>query len=288
MGTKMMRWTAGVTRLDRIRNDEIRQRFGVAPIADKLREARLRWYGHVLRASGDTVRKIGLNIDVPGKRPKGRPKQRWLDTLHVDLKIQGTKIQDFSQAERDTVEGHTEESSSKDEEYEDDESYEDPALRATSNAAAHRLAQHNEKVRKTRQNPTHQRQILNSRQVKYLDSSASTQQQVFRPQPVQEERYPPFVFRPKPPPPQREPEYNNLLAEIEEYDDFLDQQREYLSRFPKAALQNPYRDLPPGQLPAAGSYSHPRPNPYQLGMLPVPANTIPLVDIQQQPLVSYV
>ncbi|VDP01234.1 unnamed protein product [Heligmosomoides polygyrus] len=38
---------------------------------------------------GDTVRKIGLNIDVPGKRPKGRPKQRWLDALHVDLKVAG-------------------------------------------------------------------------------------------------------------------------------------------------------------------------------------------------------
>ncbi|VDO62827.1 unnamed protein product [Heligmosomoides polygyrus] len=89
METKMLRWTAGVTRLDHVRNVSVRQRFGVAPIADKLREARLRWYGHVLRVDGDIVRKIGLNIDVPGKRPKGRPRQRWLDTLHVDLKEAG-------------------------------------------------------------------------------------------------------------------------------------------------------------------------------------------------------
>ncbi|PIO63506.1 hypothetical protein TELCIR_14892 [Teladorsagia circumcincta] len=47
METKMLRWTAGVTRLDRIRDDVIRERFGVAPIVDKMREARLRWYGHV-------------------------------------------------------------------------------------------------------------------------------------------------------------------------------------------------------------------------------------------------
>ncbi|VDO90714.1 unnamed protein product [Heligmosomoides polygyrus] len=40
---KMLRWTAGVTRMDCIRNDAIRQKFGVAPIADKMREARLRW-----------------------------------------------------------------------------------------------------------------------------------------------------------------------------------------------------------------------------------------------------
>ncbi|VDP29306.1 unnamed protein product [Heligmosomoides polygyrus] len=39
METKMLCWTAGVTRMDHIRNDVIRQKFGVAPIADKMREA---------------------------------------------------------------------------------------------------------------------------------------------------------------------------------------------------------------------------------------------------------
>ncbi|VDO19159.1 unnamed protein product [Heligmosomoides polygyrus] len=86
METKMLRWTAGVTRMDRIRNDAIRQKFGVAPIADKMRKARLRWYGHVLRGKEDSVCKIGLNFEVIGKRPRGRPKQRWADTLHTDLK----------------------------------------------------------------------------------------------------------------------------------------------------------------------------------------------------------
>ncbi|VDP25219.1 unnamed protein product [Heligmosomoides polygyrus] len=92
METKMVRWTAGVTRLDRVRNDAIRQRFGVAPIAEKLREACLRWYGHVLRANEDTILKIGQNLEVLGKRPRGRPKQRWLDTLPLDLKLVCTLI----------------------------------------------------------------------------------------------------------------------------------------------------------------------------------------------------
>ncbi|VDP05301.1 unnamed protein product [Heligmosomoides polygyrus] len=55
--------------MDRVHNDTIRQRFGVALISDKLREARLRWYDHVLRANDDIVRKIGLNLEVPEKRP---------------------------------------------------------------------------------------------------------------------------------------------------------------------------------------------------------------------------
>ncbi|VDO93777.1 unnamed protein product [Heligmosomoides polygyrus] len=79
METKMLRWTAGVTHMERIRNEAIRQKFGVAPIADKMREARLRWYGHVLRGKEDSVRKIGLNFEVTGKRPRGRPKQRWAE-----------------------------------------------------------------------------------------------------------------------------------------------------------------------------------------------------------------
>ena len=54
-----------------------------------MREARVRWYGHVLRATFDTVRRNGLELVVPGERPKGRLKQRWLNTLHADLKIVG-------------------------------------------------------------------------------------------------------------------------------------------------------------------------------------------------------
>ncbi|VDO57805.1 unnamed protein product [Haemonchus placei] len=80
----MLRGTAGVTRLDRISNDAIRKLFGVASIVDKMHEARLRWYSHVLRAKNDRVRKIGLSLDS-GKGPRGRPKRRWLDTLYEDL-----------------------------------------------------------------------------------------------------------------------------------------------------------------------------------------------------------
>lgn len=83
----MLRRTAGITLLDRVRSDTIRQMFGVDTIAEKLREARLRWYGHARRDNDDTVRKIGLNLGILGKRRRGRLKQLWIDALHVDLKI---------------------------------------------------------------------------------------------------------------------------------------------------------------------------------------------------------
>ncbi|VDO18840.1 unnamed protein product [Heligmosomoides polygyrus] len=56
---------------------------------EKMREARLRWYGHVLRGKKDSVRKVGLKFEVVGKRPRGRLKHRWSDTLHMDLKVAG-------------------------------------------------------------------------------------------------------------------------------------------------------------------------------------------------------
>ncbi|VDL70796.1 unnamed protein product [Nippostrongylus brasiliensis] len=89
MGMKMLRWMAGVTRLDHITIADTRERFGGVPIAEKLRETRLRWYGHVLRASDDTVCKIGLAFDVLGTRPREHSKQRWVDTIHADLKAVG-------------------------------------------------------------------------------------------------------------------------------------------------------------------------------------------------------
>ncbi|VDO75467.1 unnamed protein product [Heligmosomoides polygyrus] len=68
MERKMLLWTAGVVRMDRIRSNAIWAKFGTAPIAGKVREARLRWHGHVLRGKEDSVRKIGLKLEVSGKR----------------------------------------------------------------------------------------------------------------------------------------------------------------------------------------------------------------------------
>ncbi|KAK3570545.1 hypothetical protein QTP86_022081 [Hemibagrus guttatus] len=46
---KMLRFSLGVTRLDRIRNEYIRGTAHVGHLGDKVREARLRWFGHVQR-----------------------------------------------------------------------------------------------------------------------------------------------------------------------------------------------------------------------------------------------
>ncbi|KAK3570787.1 hypothetical protein QTP86_025428 [Hemibagrus guttatus] len=52
---KMLRFSLGVTRLDRIRNEYIRGTAHVGRLGDKVREARLRWFGHVQRREMDSL-----------------------------------------------------------------------------------------------------------------------------------------------------------------------------------------------------------------------------------------
>ena len=52
-----VRWALGVTRKDKIRNEYVRGTAKIAKLGDKLRNARLRWYGHVKRREEDYVEK---------------------------------------------------------------------------------------------------------------------------------------------------------------------------------------------------------------------------------------
>ena len=44
---RMLRWILEVSLEDKKKNEDIRRLLGVACITDKVREASLRWYGHV-------------------------------------------------------------------------------------------------------------------------------------------------------------------------------------------------------------------------------------------------
>ncbi|KAK3514670.1 hypothetical protein QTP70_021577 [Hemibagrus guttatus] len=58
----MLRFSLGVTRLDRIRNEYIRGTAHVGHLGDKVREARLRWFGHVQRREKLIITAGGENI----------------------------------------------------------------------------------------------------------------------------------------------------------------------------------------------------------------------------------
>jgi len=87
---RMIRWMCGYTRLDRIRNVVIRERVGVAPLEVKLRETRLRWFGHVKRRSASASVRTCEALDLlQYRRGRGRPKTSWNAVIRSDTKSLG-------------------------------------------------------------------------------------------------------------------------------------------------------------------------------------------------------
>ncbi|MCJ8731212.1 hypothetical protein PDJAM_G00196770 [Pangasius djambal] len=68
---KMLRFSLGVTRLDRIRNEYIRGTAHVGCLGDNVREARLRWFGHVQRREREYIGRRMLDMELPGRRRRG-------------------------------------------------------------------------------------------------------------------------------------------------------------------------------------------------------------------------
>jgi len=50
---RMLRWMCGLTRGNRVRNKTIREKVGMTLVENKMREVRLRWFGHVMRRGMD-------------------------------------------------------------------------------------------------------------------------------------------------------------------------------------------------------------------------------------------
>ena len=62
-----------------VRNVDILKDTHMYPMAEFLREKRLRWFEHVQRRDKDETTKNILQTTVDGKRNRGRPKLRWRD-----------------------------------------------------------------------------------------------------------------------------------------------------------------------------------------------------------------
>ena len=82
---KMLRFSLGVTRMDKIRNEYIRGTAQVGKFGEKTREARLRLYGHLWRKDDEYIGRRMLMMELPGKRKRGRPKRRFMDVVKEDM-----------------------------------------------------------------------------------------------------------------------------------------------------------------------------------------------------------
>ena len=70
----MLRFAMGVTRKDKIRNEHIRSTVKVERLGMKMREGRLRWYGHVMRRGQEYVGRKMIEMELPGKRRETKEK----------------------------------------------------------------------------------------------------------------------------------------------------------------------------------------------------------------------
>ena len=88
---RMLRWMCGVTRRDKIRNEHIRGTTRVVQASKKITEKRQKWYGHVRRMKEEHIVRRMLDVDIPGKRRRGRPSLRWRDACKIDMSQAGLK-----------------------------------------------------------------------------------------------------------------------------------------------------------------------------------------------------
>ena len=82
-----LRVILGVSRLQRLRNEEVRKMIGLkSTVVERIQERRLRWFGHVSRMDINRLPNKALHMKVMGRRNRGRPRMRWIDKIKEDIK----------------------------------------------------------------------------------------------------------------------------------------------------------------------------------------------------------
>ena len=95
---KCLRSLVGVSRLDRVRNKEVRRRAGIErELASRVDLKVLRWFGHVERMDEysmvTTIARRVLMVEVSGGWVLCRPRLGWMDGVKVALGNRGVTVE---------------------------------------------------------------------------------------------------------------------------------------------------------------------------------------------------
>jgi hypothetical protein len=85
---KFLRHLLGITKLDKEKNQTIREKLGVQNIVKEIKQYQQKRLPHVQRMNTNRIPKEALQYRPKGRRNIGRPRKRWKDQLH--LEDQGT------------------------------------------------------------------------------------------------------------------------------------------------------------------------------------------------------
>ena len=91
---KCLRSLVGVSRMDRVRNEEVRRRAGIEwELASRADQRVLRWFGHVDRMDDYRMAIRVLMAEIGGERARGRPRLGWMDGVKVALGNRGMTVE---------------------------------------------------------------------------------------------------------------------------------------------------------------------------------------------------
>ena len=91
---KCLRNLVGVSRMDRVRNEEVRRRAGIErELASRADQTVLRQFGHVERMDEYRMAKRVLMAKVSGGWVRGRPRLGWMDGVKVALFKRGMTME---------------------------------------------------------------------------------------------------------------------------------------------------------------------------------------------------
>lgn len=91
---KALRVIHRCTRLDRIRNEVIRQQMGIESVLHYVERAQLRWFGHVMRMEEQRYPRKFYEWKPDRRRPVGRPRMRWRTNIEQALQRRGTSLEE--------------------------------------------------------------------------------------------------------------------------------------------------------------------------------------------------
>ena len=106
---EFIRMIQGVTIWDRKRNEDLYKQSNMLPIVQVINKNKLRWFGHVMRREEESTLRVVMKLKMKGKRPRGRPRLRWLDNIDSHLKAKKTSMKKSSKRNvlrTDKIGGH--------------------------------------------------------------------------------------------------------------------------------------------------------------------------------------
>ena len=75
-----VKWEEGLS------NKEMMNTCQIEDTRSPIKKQRLRWYGNVERRPPDHILRRVKELEIEGRRPKGRPQKTWLDCIKENLK----------------------------------------------------------------------------------------------------------------------------------------------------------------------------------------------------------